>query len=123
MLTLSMVACFPGQPKHQRYAKLTEGGFLVGGIAILAVANTGADCDMMARLPGENADCKSSAGFQGGIGLAMILAGLVGFAATVATAEPPKSSATSTSPTPTPIATEPTKATDTKPTPIATEPK
>jgi hypothetical protein len=86
ILSLSLLAaCFPNNERHRTIAKITEGGLVAGGIAILAVANTGADCDMASR-PGENPDCKSDAGLVGGIGLAMIIVGLVGFIATVSTA-------------------------------------
>ena len=108
VLSLSLLtACFPNNERHRTIAKITEGGFVAGGIAILAVANTGADCDMAMR-PGENPDCKSDAGLVGGIGLSMIILGLVGFIATVSTAPddkpappPPPPPAT------TPIATDP----------------
>jgi hypothetical protein len=79
-----LAGCFPNNAKHRTIAKITEGGLIAGGIVILGVANTGADCDEPSR-PGEQADCKSDAGFIGGVGLAMILVGMVGFIATVST--------------------------------------
>jgi len=114
MLSLSFLACFPNNARHRTYAKLTEGGLLAGGIALLAIVNTGADCDQDMR-PGMDMDCKSDAGFLGGLGLTMVLIGLVGFIATVSTApdddDKPALPKTPTSPstTPTPIATPATK--------------
>ena len=121
MLSLSFLACFPNNARHRTYAKLTEGGLLAGGITLLAIVNTGADCDQDMR-PGMDMDCKSDAGFLGGLGLTMVLIGLVGFIATVSTAPddddkpaappaPPQAPAAPTLPstTPTPIATPATK--------------
>ena len=83
---LALAACFPNNPKHRTYAKLTEGGFLAGGIALLAVSSTQADCDQDIGLGMPKMDCKSKAGLISGVGLTMILLGMVGFAATVTTA-------------------------------------
>jgi hypothetical protein len=77
-------ACFPDNEKHRTIAKVTEGGFIVGGIALLAVVNTGADCKPdVAGMP--DVACEDRAKLVGSIGLAMILAGLVGFITTVST--------------------------------------
>lgn len=120
VLCISVTACFPGEPVKQRYAKLAEGGTLVAGIAMLAVVNTGADCDMQVGLGMPKGECKGHANLVGGIGLALIIAGLVGFAATVTTANDLDKTATTTTPTTTPTAT-PAKpdAPSTTPTPIA----
>ena len=88
LLSLSVLSagCFPHNAKKRTIAQLGEGGFIVGGIAILAVANTGADCDRM--MPGDTTtDCKDRATLISNIGFGLLLAGLVGFIATVTTAE------------------------------------
>jgi hypothetical protein len=83
LLSIAVLSgCFPDNARHRTIAKITEGALVAGGIAILTVANTGADCDQAMR-PNENPDCKSDAGFVGGVGLGMIIIGLVGFIATV----------------------------------------
>lgn len=88
-----MSGCFPDNARHRTIAKYTEGGFLIGGIALLAVVNTGADCQPdVAGMP--DVACEDRAKLVGSIGLGLILAGLVGFIATVSTSpddkpEPP----------------------------------
>lgn len=89
LVTLSMTtaACFPHNEQHRTYAKFGEGGALVAGILISALSNTGADCDEQ-RAPGtEIDDCRSNAKVLSTIGVGLILAGLLGFVATVSTAE------------------------------------
>ncbi|MEO8703468.1 MAG: hypothetical protein ABI867_25700 [Kofleriaceae bacterium] len=114
-LSLSVsVGCFPDNARHRTIAKLTEGGFLVGGITILAVANTQADCDMDTRPGVGTMDCKSRNSFISGLGLTMILVGLVGFFATVTT-EPDDDA--KPAPAPLPSVTPPPPSTT--PTPIA----
>lgn len=114
-LTLVSGACFPNNPKHQTYAKIGEGIAMAAGIGLLLAVNTGADCDMKA-MPGGQADdsCKTRATILGDSGLALILIGLVGFIATVSTAEDakptptvviPKADAPTPTPTPTPAPT------------------
>jgi hypothetical protein len=83
-----LTGCFPNNPKHRTYAKWAEGSALVAGIAISAFANTGADCDAM-EMPGPNIEnnCRTEAKWLGTLGLALILGGLLGFVATISTAE------------------------------------
>lgn len=109
-MCLVFTACFPNNPKHRTYAKLTEGAFLAGGIALLLFSSTQADCDMDVKLGVPKDDCKSKAGLVSGIGLTMILLGMVGFAATQTTAvdDPPPT-------TPPPATTPTTPATPTTP--------
>lgn len=86
-LTLTTAACFPHNAQHRTYAKLGEGGALVAGILISALSNTGADCDEN-RAPGtEVSDCRSNAHVLSTVGVVLILTGLLGFVATVSTAE------------------------------------
>ncbi|NVB84341.1 MAG: hypothetical protein HOV81_38550 [Kofleriaceae bacterium] len=86
LVSVSMLGCFPHNERHRTYAKIAEGGALVGGIVISAVGNTGADCDQMV-MPGVDSNCKSNATILSTIGVALILGGLLGFVATVSTAE------------------------------------
>jgi hypothetical protein len=83
-----LAGCFPNNPQHRTYAKYAEAAALVAGIAVSAFANTGADCDQM-EMPGPNVDndCRSHAQWLGTLGLTLILGGLLGFVATIATAE------------------------------------
>jgi hypothetical protein len=84
---MTTAGCFPHNEKHRTYAKIGEGTALVAGIAISAFSNTGADCDQD-RAPGvPNEDCRSTATVLSTIGVGLILAGLLGFVATVSTAE------------------------------------
>lgn len=87
-ISMTLAGCFPHDPHKRTIAKITEGGALVSGIAISAFANTGADCDSMNTKPGQDpTNCKSHAQVFSTIGVALILAGLLGFVATVSTAE------------------------------------
>ena len=83
-----LTGCFPNNPQHRTYAKYAEGGALIAGIAVSAFTNTGADCDSM-EMPGPNVDnnCRTKAQWLGTLGLALILGGLLGFVATISTAE------------------------------------
>lgn len=102
LISLSVVlgACFPGNPKAQTYAKITEGAVAVAGITILAFVNTGADCDAMG-IPGmPDTSCRDKATIVGDVGLGLLLAGLIGFITTISTSEDDKPSSTATSPPP-----------------------
>jgi hypothetical protein len=123
-------ACFPDNEQHRTIAKLTEGGFVVGGIALLAVVNTGADCKPdIAGMP--DVDCEDKARLLGSIGLGMILAGLIGFITTVSTSPDDKPDAPKVLPEPpkpeppvmqSPAPTAPGAPGQTEPTPPPTEP-
>ena len=123
-LTLVSGACFPNNPKHQTYAKLGEGAAMLAGIGLLLAVNTGADCDMKAGPGGEPDDsCKNTATILGNAGLALIIVGLVGFIATVSTAEDAKPAPSTVvpkvdAPTPTPT---PTPTPPAEPTPAAAD--
>lgn len=87
-VTMTLAGCFPHDPHKQTIAKVSEGGALIAGIAISAFANTNADCDAMNKSTGANLDdCKSKAQILSTIGVSLILAGLLGFVATISTAE------------------------------------
>ena len=89
---------------------------LAAGIALLAVVNSGADCDQemgLGVVPDKN--CKSNAGALGGLGLGLIIVGMIGFLATVTTTpdDPPPVV------TPLPVAPPAPTPPSTTPTPIA----
>jgi hypothetical protein len=87
LVSVSMLGCFPHNPKARTYAQLGEGAAIVAGIAISAVANTGADCDEMA-MPGiDDMGCHDKAKWLTTAGVVLIVGGLLGFVATVSTAE------------------------------------
>ena len=117
VMCLVFTACFPNNARHRTYAKLTEGGFLLGGIVLLGFSSTQADCDMDVKLGMPKSDCKSKAGLISGIGLTMVLLGMIGFAATQTTADDSK---TTTPPTPPTPPTTPTTPPTTPPTPPPT---
>jgi hypothetical protein len=85
-LSVSLLGCFPNNARHRTYAKYAEGASLVTGIIISAVANTGADCDQMS-MAGVDDNCRTTAKWLSTAGVILILTGLVGFVATIATAE------------------------------------
>ncbi len=111
VLSASVLAtgCFPKEPQKRLYAQLTEGTFLVGGIAMLTVAGTGANCDLN-KMAGQVTamGCKEHEGTIGTIGLGLIILGLVGFIATVSSAEDDdKPTPVIITPPPAPIVTAP----------------
>lgn len=111
-------ACFPNNSRHQIYAKIAEGGVLLGGIGLLFVVNTGADCAPdVAGMP--DTACEDKANLLGNIGLGLVLTGLIGFIVTVSTSGEDKVStpAATTLPAATP---DPTPTSDPAPTPDPT---
>jgi hypothetical protein len=90
MLSVGVLGgCFPHNEKARTYAKYTEGALILAGIGaeVIASRHTGAQCDMQTGAMGYDANCHATSSLYGGVGLAMILAGLTGFIATVSTAE------------------------------------
>jgi hypothetical protein len=87
LVSVSMLGCFPHNPKARTYAKIGEGTAVVAGIAISAFANTGADCDEMAMPGVDNSSCHNKAKWLTTTGVVLIVGGLLGFVATVSTAE------------------------------------
>jgi len=120
-LAVSSGACFPNNPRHQTYAKIAEGGVLLGGIGLLFLVNTGADCTPdVAGMP--DTACEDKASLLGNIGLGLVLAGLVGFIVTVSTSGEDKvTTPATTTPTATPTVT-PTVTPDPTPAPEPTPP-
>jgi len=89
MLVASLSAgCFPHNARNRTIAEITEGAVAVTGVVIEGFVQSGADCDMNAHAPGEPPiQCKQDASIAGGIGVGLILAGIVGFIATISAAE------------------------------------
>jgi hypothetical protein len=58
---------------------------VVAGIAILAIANSGADCDAHGQPGIPDSNCQSTSGTASTVGLSLIVVGLLGFIATVST--------------------------------------
>lgn len=85
-----LAACFPENPRARTIAKYAEGGVVLAGIAILAVANSGADCDAHGQPGVPDSNCQSSSGTASTIGFSLILVGLLGFIATISTTPPDK---------------------------------
>jgi hypothetical protein len=87
LLSVSLLGCFPHNPKARTYAKIGEGTALLAGIAISAFVNTTADCDLD-KMPGvPDGDCRSQAKWLSLTGVVLVVGGLLGFVATVSTAE------------------------------------
>ena len=87
-LIITMLAgCFPHNAHRRTIAQLVEGGVLGVGIGMEYFANTTADCDQMTQMNGPATKCSSTGQTIGSIGVTLILAGLVGFIATISAAE------------------------------------
>ena len=76
------VGCFPESARHRRYAKFGEAGAIVSGVA-LQLINNSRNSGCADRTPGTRVSCDEAN--IDIIGLALIGAGLVGFAATMIT--------------------------------------
>ena len=80
-------ACFPHDAHKRTIAQLIEGGTLGIGVGMQYFANTQADCDQMVQMGQPPSSCSGASQALGSIGVGFILAGLVGFIATVSSAE------------------------------------
>ena len=88
MLVASLgTGCFPHSARNRTIAEIVEGTVSVGGVVIEGFVQSGADCDMTHAPGSPPVACKQSASTAGGIGVALILAGIVGFIATISTSE------------------------------------
>lgn len=86
MMTAS-VGCFPHNARNRTIAEIVEGGVAVSGVVVEALTQTGADCQTTSA-PGEpKMMCQDSASLGSGVGVVLILAGLVGFIATISSSE------------------------------------
>lgn len=90
LVSVSLLGCFPHSPQKRTYAKIGEGTAILAGIAISAFANTAADCDEMEVTGINNSSCESGAKWASTAGVVLIVGGLLGFVATVSTAEDEK---------------------------------
>jgi hypothetical protein len=91
LTSLSLLGCFPHDPHARTISKLSEGGAVLAGIGILAFAGTGADCDANNKaIAMPDSSCHTKATVLSDIGLGLLIGGLVGFIATVSTAEEDK---------------------------------
>jgi hypothetical protein len=89
VVSVSMLGCFPHSPRKRTIAQIGEGAAILAGIAISAFANTTADCDNMDGVSGLNQgdDCRTGAKWATTAGVALVVGGLLGFVATVSTAQ------------------------------------
>ena len=90
LLSVSLLGCFPHDPRKRTYAQLTEGGLIVAGIVVGATSNTTADCDMMYTQGTMNKSCKDKAQLMSTLATVLVVSGLLGFVATISTAEDDK---------------------------------
>ena len=79
--------CFPHDAHKRLIAQVIEGGTLGVGVGMQYFANTQADCDLMVQMGAPASKCSGAGQTLGSVGVVLILAGLVGFIATVSTAE------------------------------------
>ena len=126
MLASSLFAgCFPHNARNRTIAEIVEGGIAVSGVVVEGFVQSGADCTMQAA-PGEPPlKCESNASVGGGIGVALILAGVVGFIATISSAEDddkPTTIEIKAKPDPAPAPSDPPPPPPTAPTPPAPTP-
>ncbi len=86
-LSFGSLGCFPHNARNRTISELVEGGLAISGVIVEGVIQSGADCNTT-HAPGEPAmACAQNASTAGGIGVALILAGVIGFIATISTAE------------------------------------
>ena len=95
LLCLGLIAgCFPHDAHKRTFAKLGEGAVIATGIGIELATNTSADCDSSMKVAGvPNSGCRTTSSAMGNLGLGLILAGVLGFVATVSTEEDDKANA------------------------------
>jgi hypothetical protein len=127
MLVSSLIAgCFPHNSRNRTIAEIVEGGLAVSGVVVEAFVQSGADCDMTSAPGAPPVQCKQDASVGGGIGVALILAGVLGFVATISTAEDdndtPKPIEIKAKPEPATIAVPTTNPEPPAPTPATTPP-
>ncbi|MEP6863974.1 MAG: hypothetical protein ABJE66_25325 [Deltaproteobacteria bacterium] len=89
MLAGSMMlpGCFPHNSRNRTISEIVEGGLSISGVVVEGVVQSGADCDMTHAPGAPPVSCKQNASLGGGIGVALILAGVIGFIATISTSE------------------------------------
>ena len=87
LVIASLVGCFPHDAHKRTIAQLVEGGTLVAGVGMGYFANSQADCDQEKQMGMPPSKCGGFAQTLDSVSVAFILAGLVGFIATITTAE------------------------------------
>jgi hypothetical protein len=88
VLVASLVpGCFPHSARNRTISEIVEGGLAVSGVVVESFVQSGADCDMTHAPGAPPVSCKQNAALGGGIGVGLILAGVIGFIATISTAE------------------------------------
>lgn len=90
LVSASLIAgCFPHDAHKRTIAQIVEGGTLVAGVGMEYFANSQADCDQSKQMTGDigGGTCSGAGQAIGSVGVALILAGLVGFIVTVSGAE------------------------------------
>ena len=85
--SLTLAGCFPHSARNRTISEIVEGGLAVSGVVVESFVQSGADCDMTHAPGAPPVMCKQSAALSGGIGVGLILAGVIGFIATISTSE------------------------------------
>jgi len=106
--------CFPHSARNRAIAEIAEGVLLAGGVGLEATVTTTADCQ--AELS-PDPNCGKSGSRNSAIGVAIILTSLVGFIATISSAEDQSASPIVTNATP-PVAPPPPSAPSPTPAPM-----
>ncbi|HTR52632.1 MAG TPA: hypothetical protein VMJ10_18080 [Kofleriaceae bacterium] len=86
-MSLLLAGCFPHNKKARMYAQLAEGGSIAAGIGMEYFVSGDCDTTPNPGMPTATSSCHSHAQILGDVGVALILAGLLGFVATISTAE------------------------------------
>ena len=87
VLSSLLFGCFPHNHKARTISKYAEGGSLLAGIGLEFLANSAPDCQQMAGPQQGDSSCHTKGAVLGDVGVALILAGMLGFVATVSTDE------------------------------------
>ncbi len=90
LVSASLLAgCFPHDAHKRTISQIVEGGVIATGVGMEYFANTQADCDQSKQMTGGlgGTACTGAGQAIGSVGVALILAGLVGFIVTISGAE------------------------------------
>ena|SRR5690349_17850608 len=86
LASLQLLGCYPHDAHKRTISQLVEGGTIGAGIGMEYFSNNQADCDLM-KQEGMSGSCGGLGRSLDSIGMAFILAGLVGFIVTISSAE------------------------------------